>query len=235
MNNKLEKQIKLSANTTPYDILGIFLTLATEHGTELNVGMKNLAERGCMWIVSKTKLHFNSLTKNGCEVTATTWPTAPGRIRCNRYYTLSDEKGIIAEGKSEWAILETATGRPKKLDSLYPNEVELLTDVVCDEPFLRLNGDFSDTESFKEYVVSSDDIDANNHMNNVAYVRAVLQHFPTELINDKKVTDLEIQYKAQCYEGEKLLFKSIEADKGYEIGIIKEDGTTAVVLHITVE
>lgn len=234
MENKLIKEIKIENRLSIPQILKIFLNLATEHGTQLKVGMGDLSKNGLIWIVSKTKIHISNSNNTEDILSATTWPTAPGRIRCNRYYTIANHQGLIAEGKSEWAILDAKTGRPQKLETLYPKEINLLEETVCDEPFSKLNSDFTDAKVFAEYTVSLKDIDENNHMNNVEYVRAVLDHFPADLLENKSITDMEIHYKSQCFLNDKLTFKYNIADYGFEIRVLKSDNSVAVTMIVTI-
>ena len=68
-------------------------------------------------------------------------------------------------------------------------------------------------------------------MNNVAYIRAVLNTFSCKEIEDMNITEFEAVYRSQCFEGEHLTFKKRVTENGMEIGIIKEDGTTASVIR----
>lgn len=242
MRNKLEKTIvkdyflnKDNRGRFIADIINLFMDLAAEHGTELGVGFDDLSKSGLIWVISKNKVHINRFPETGGSITATTWPTKAGKIRCNRYYTACDDKGEFAVGKSEWAIVEVATGKPQKIEELYPKEIELLEDTVCDSPFSRPSSDFSECEKFADYTVSEADIDANKHMNNVAYVRAVLSCLPSDILNNCKITDIEAVYKVQCYEGETLSFKLRKNENSYEIGVIKADGVTATVILFNAE
>ena len=69
-------------------------------------------------------------------------------------------------------------------------------------------------------------------MNNVAYIRAVLGVFSTKEIEAMNINEIEVAYRTQCYEGEKLTFLAKNEENCREIGIIKQDGTTACVVRI---
>lgn len=242
MRNKLERTIEKDyfsdkKNYRQYipDVINLFMGLAAEHGTELGVGFDDLSKSGLIWVISKNKVHINRLPETEGSLTATTWPTKAGKIRCNRYYTACDDKGEFAVGKSEWAIVEVATGKPQKIEELYPKEIEMLEDTVCDSPFSRPNNDFSECEEFAKYTIASTDIDANKHMNNVAYVRAVLSCLPSDITDNCSITDIEAVYKVQCYAGETLSFKLRKNENTYEIGVIKADGSTATVITINAD
>lgn len=239
MNNRLEKQIIIpisqcdnNAHLNITGIFNIFMDIATEHGAQIGVGSDVMSAKGLFWVASKTKIKINSTPKMLSEVVAATWPETPNRIRCNRYYYIKDGKELLVEGKTEWIMVDIASGRPSKIEGVYPEGFKHCTDVVCDEPFTRLGTHFEDCEKLAEYTVCSTDIDMSQHMNNVAYIRAVLGVFSTKEIEQMKIKEIEVAYRAQCYEGEKLTFFAKNEENCREIGIIKQDGTTACVVRI---
>ena len=166
------------------------------------------------------------------DATACTWPEAPGRIRTNRYYTLSDQSGILAEGKTEWAIIDIKTGRPVKLSEVYPENMVHLEEKVCDLPFARIKDDFENCDSLGTYTVRSTDIDIGQHMNNVAYIRALFGAFSCKELESLNFTDIDISFKNQCYEGETLSLLKRKIENGLEIGFIKQDGTIAATVSL---
>ena len=238
MRNKLEKQLiipisqcdnKSCLNIT--GIFNIFMDLATEHGAEIGVGMDVLAEKGLFWVASKTKIKINHTPAMLSRVSAATWPETPNRIRCNRYYYIKNDETTLVEGKTEWIMVDAESGRPSKIEGVYPDGFEHCPDVVCSEPFCRLGTHFENCEKLAEYTVCSTDIDVSQHMNNVAYIRAVLGAFTTKEIEDMKIKEIEVAYKLQCYEGEKLTFLVKKEENIREIGVIKQDETTACVVR----
>ena len=210
----------------------LFMDLATEHAKQIGVGGDVLREKGCFWVVSKTRIRFKRHPKMTEEVTASTWPEKPKTIRYNRYYTIEDESSVIAEGKNEWAILDMESGRPCKAADVYPVDMEHLEDKVCTEPFLRMSTDFADCQELCKHRVASSDIDMSKHMNNVAYVRAVLSAFTCDKLREMNISEIEIHYRHQCYEGEVLSIRCRDAEDFVEIGVIKPDGSCGAVLSI---
>ncbi len=166
------------------------------------------------------------------EVTLSTWPEQPSRIRCNRYYTLCDKQEVLIEGKNEWAMLEVSSERPRKIADAYPQELEHLEDTACDTPFSRPNDDFTSCEKIADFKVNSSNIDASRHMNNVEYLRAVFGLFSCAELEQIKISEVEVFYRAQCYENENLQIFKRFTDTGMEIGIVKENGKTACIVVI---
>lgn len=239
MEIKLQKNIKietsmcdnLSKLSIP-SLFTIFMDLACEHAPMLGLGSDTLIPKGLFWVAAKTKVKIHRKPEMLTEATACTWPEAPGRIRTNRYYTLSDQNGVLAEGKTEWAIIDIKTGRPVKLSEVYPENMVHLEEKVCDLPFARIKDDFENCDSLGTYTVRSTDIDIGQHMNNVAYIRALFGAFTCKELESLNFTDIDISFKNQCYEGETLSLLKKKAENGFEIGFIKQDGTVAATISL---
>ncbi len=242
MENRLDKQMKVQLsmcdNTSKMGILGLFylvMDLATEHGDAIDLGMDKLAEKGLFWVASKTKIKINKMPRMLENITASTWPQDPGRIRCNRFYSVKNGTEMLAEGKTEWAIVEKETGKPHRLADVYPECMEYCPEIVCEEPFAKLSTDFEGCEDVALYRVKSADIDVSQHMNNVAYIRCALSAFTVKEIEYMNITEVEAVYRIQCFEGEKLTLRMRKEEKAVDIGIIKEDRKTAAVVRFVTE
>ena len=237
MDNRLDRnmrvQLSMCDNTSKLGVLGLFylvMDLATEHGDDINLGARVLSPKGLFWVASKTKLKIHRMPEILENVTASTWPEAPGRIRCNRFYSVKKGSEMLVEGKTEWAIVEKDTGKPHRLADVYPEGMTYCDEIVCEEPFAKLGTDFENCRSAGEYVVKSTDIDVSQHMNNTAYIRAALSAFTVKEIENMHITDIEAVYRIQCFEGEKLEMCIRKEENTVDIGIIKEDGRTAAVV-----
>ena len=239
MENKLQRKIKiqtsmcdnLSRLSIP-NLFTLFMDLACEHAPMLDMGADKLAKKGLFWVAAKTKVKIHRLPEMLSEVKAETWPEVPGRIRTNRYYSLSDDGGVLAEGKTEWAIINLAVGKPTKLSEVYPENIEHCEDKVCDLPFARVNDDFTDCKEIGKYKVCSNDIDIGQHMNNVAYIRALFSMFSCKELEEMNITDIDIAFRLQCYEGDTLTTCKRNTGNAPEFGFINKDGKAAATVRI---
>lgn len=238
MKNRLEKDIKLltaSCDNTavlsiPY-IFMLFTDLATEHAPQIKLGADDLAEKGVFWVTTKTKVQIYKRPKMQDTVTASTWPEKPGRIRCNRYYTLNDDSGILVAGKSEWAIIDKE-GHLHKTSEVYPEGLVHCEDVVCSDPFSRISDDFSDCTVLGTYKIRSTDIDLAQHMNNAAYIRVLFGAFTCKELEEMNIQEVEIAFKAQSYEGDTLTIKERKTENSREFAMIRSDGIIAATIII---
>ncbi len=214
-------------------IFALFGDLASEHAPRIGLGSDTLAEKDLFWVAVRTKVKIHRRPEMTEPFRATTWPEAPGRVRCVRYYSMIDNTAnLLAEGKTEWAIVDLASGRPHKLLEIYPDGLEHLSDVSCPEPFNKISESFDGAEEIGKYTVRSTDIDIGQHMNNVAYIRALFGAFSCKELEDMNISDVEINFKNQCFEGDELTFYKRKTGDALEVGIIRPDGKCAATVRM---
>lgn len=212
--------------------VALFGDLASYHATKLKVGLDILSPKGLFWLAVKTKVKVHRLPSMMEEITAFTWPEKPNRIRCNRFYALKSEGELLIEGKTEWAIIDTNTGKLQRTDDIYEDGFEFSEDRVCEEPFDRFNIDLSNGENFPAYTVKSTDIDIGNHMNNAAYVRAFFGMLSCEEIEKLNIKEMEITYKTPCFEGETLTVKKVDGDGCFYLAMLHKNESIASIIKL---
>ena len=210
----------------------VFMDLASEHAHNLKVGGDDLLKNGLFWIIVKTKLKIYDRPEMFCGLTLNTWPEAPERVKCNRYYRISDAESLLAEGKSEWAVIGINDGKIHRISEVMPDDISYSDEKACDAPYATLQENLTDFENLGPYTVRSTDIDIGNHMNNVAYVRAMLSLFTCDDPARTNVTEADISFKSPSYENEVLEVKIRRSGCSTEIRMIKENGKTAAAARL---
>lgn len=220
-----------SGRLSIHSAFGVFMDIAMEHAMQLGIGLDYTMSHGLFWITVRTRIKFLRRPRLSENLTVETWPERPGKLRANRYYTLSDENGIIVEGKTEWAIISLETGRPQPMETVFSSELEYVEKTVCDGAFMRLTDDFSQCPALPSFIVGSSDIDMARHMNNVMYIRELLNLFSTSELEEMDITEMEVCYRASCYEGDVLTPRYRRVADGVDFGILRPDGSAAVLIH----
>lgn len=215
------------------DTFEIFMDVATKHADILKVGDCEFGPRGLFWVVVRTKIHFNKRPQLMSDITVSTWPDEPQRVRCDRNYVISANGEVLVCGRSEWAVIELESGRLQTVKDVYPDDIEFCGDCALEEPYTRFKESFEDAQLFASYRVSSTDIDFGGHMNNAAYIRALASCYECSAWNNLKISDIEINYKNQCYEGDVLKLRRKSVSDGILIDMSLSDGTQVAVLKIS--
>lgn len=217
----------------------LFMDLATQHADQLGFGLRQLSPKNLFWLTVKTKVHFYHRPAMLESVQAATWPEQPGKVRANRHYGLYQGDTLLAGGLTEWAVINLKEGTLARMEDIYPQDLCVCEETTLPEGFHRITEDFSE-EPFGVYKVKSTDIDLGRHMNNTAYVKAMLSFFSTKELSSMQITDVEVNFRSQSFEQECLevfMRESTEEDTHIrEIRLShaegKEAGKAAVLCRI---
>ncbi len=213
------------------DTFALFMDVATVHADLLGVGATDMMRRGLFWLTVKTKVHFLRRPRMMETVTLATRPLAPEKIRSIREYRLSKGEELLAEGKTEWTVIETASGKIHPMADVFSADMELGKAPEYAAPFCRIPTDFSAAEILGTYRVRATDIDLGGHMNNVAYLRALLGMLSSAELKAFPQGEVEIAFRTPCFEGETLEIRRRPTEAGCDLAALKPDGTPAVLLR----
>ena len=214
------------------DAFGLFMDMAAAHAEHLGTGFKDMMPRGLFWLTVRTKLRFHRRPELIETVRAITWPETPERSRCNRDYILKKGDETLIEGKTEWMVMNTRTGRLWPADSVFPADLEVSEERVLPEPLSRLSDDLQDAEELGTYTVRSTDIDLGGHMNNAAYVHAIAGMFSSADWKALDIREMEVAFRTPCFEGEVLRVQKQPTPEGLAIRLSRE-GKTVLLARIS--
>lgn len=212
----------------------MFQAIAAQHAELLGVGGDAMARRGQFWLAVHTRVDFFSAARMMDTLTARTWaePCGERDIRIYRSYTLDRGETRIAAGRTEWAVL----GSEKRLVPFgaigFPSNYPYPRDSAIAERPRRLRDCFADDALCARSTVHSTDIDLGRHMNNVAYVRRLLDCFTADELASNAIRSFEIHFSAPCLEGEPLFFYRQKTENGWLLGVRKENGKAAALASV---
>ncbi len=212
----------------------LFMDTATEAAGALGVGWDFLMQRGLFWITVKARVRFIDPPRLLDTVEVVTWPEAPGEMRCNRYYEIRRGGDVLAQGMTEWAIVSVRDGKPQPLTGVMPPELEYPRATACPGPFPIIDGDFPDPP-FAHHLVTHTDIDMARHMNNVAYVRAMMNAFPLKAWKALNVKQMDVIFLTSAHEGDALRFHRRKDGDALDIRGALPDGRVSVLARLTTE
>ena len=218
-----------SGRLSHHDVFQLFMDVASQHAEVLGVGLRAMAPRQLFWLTVRTKINFERMPALGEMVTVRTWPHAPAELRSIRSYQLLDKEGAAVSGKTEWAVMNLASGKLEPMSNVYPSDLNYPEESACEAPFERIESEFS--EKLAEYTVRSTDIDLGGHMNNAAYVRMLMGCFTSKQIRKMNIRSMEVIFLNPCYEGETLEIRKGEQDGITDLAVLRE-GKPAVLARI---
>lgn len=177
-------------------------------------------ENNAIWVLTKTKVHFNKYPTWRDVIEGTVFTTGIKPIRLETETQFQDkDKNILFYANQEICVIDLTD---RKINTVnYPTGVQI-KEGINKEKYLRLNTEFTEADKVYEQKIHSTDIDFSYHTNNVSYVKYILNSLNSDFIDSHKITDFEVHYINESKEGQKLsIYKKIK-DNEIEF-LIKEE------------
>ena len=190
----------------PSAFLDLAQHMAVVGADRLNFGDDQLGPYGCTWVLARQHVRFERPVrhKEACKIL--TWHKGLGGLFFIRDYQLLGEDGLPSvNSTSSWVVMNIAERRVARTD--------FLQEVVSFEPQSR---DFAveaaapkvglprgeELELLGTHVIRFSDVDYNQHANNVKYTVWAMDALPEELVNEKSLKELTINFNREALPGE---------------------------------
>jgi acyl-ACP thioesterase len=206
-----------------------FQEAASNHATDLGVGMWQLLEKGQSWMLGRFFIEISRFPQWHDPVTIDTWPAGNERMFAMRLFRMRAGERVIGFGSSAWLLIDLERRRPLRPEFVRGYDVAgpaiALAKKLPDK--IELPPEFPDERSF---TVRASDLDMNRHVNNVSYIDWALEALPPDMRTAGRLQRLQIDYLAECYESERVLSRCApdrDAPGRFLHGVYRPDGSTA--------
>jgi medium-chain acyl-[acyl-carrier-protein] hydrolase len=173
--------------------------VAWKHADSRDFGQQ-LFEKGFMWVLSRFHIKVLEMPSWGQHIKIKTAGRGINKLFALREFEVEDGEGkIIAKASSAWLLLDIKSKRPQRPGQVLPSE--LFDDnpdnsLLPDKVYLEV-----EMEAGKSFSVNYSDLDMNNHVNNVSYIRWI-EDFCFE--NEIHFNELLINYISEAIMGEEI-------------------------------
>jgi len=214
---EMDYQSKLRPNA----LLNLLNESAGRHADNLSYGWEQMHSLGWFWALARIELHINQYPNWKETLHVQTWPKHVDRLFAYRDFRLFNGAGAeIGIASTAWLIVDAKirkTIRPdtvvdlkhriKKEDSANSqNEnTELPAEAIAAPPE-KINipekYDYS-----VPYKIKYTDMDINGHVNNVAYFNWVYENIPFEVLKNKYLTGISLNFISEMTEHDEVELK----------------------------
>jgi acyl-ACP thioesterase len=171
---------------------------AARHAVALGVGADALSPLGLAWVLVEWRLELDAVPAWREAVTVETWPSDLSERIATRDFRLASADGReCGRATSHWVVIDVAKRRPVRM----PEPVRAIRRPARGR---ALGGGLSrleppaPPEASLELPVRWSDLDANGHVNNLAYVGWVVESVPRDVLQASAPHALEISFRAEC-------------------------------------
>jgi acyl-ACP thioesterase len=168
--------------------------IAGMHADALHWGIEDLMQQNLSWVLSRLKLQIVEYPHWKEQITITTWPTGSDGLFATRDFKITNAEGkTIMTASSSWLIVNMTRKRPVRPNTIINTELYNDSERVFDQNSQKITIDnkFHYNEKFK---VHFSDIDINRHVNNVKYIKWMIDSCPKEHLINKEIQQFEINF-----------------------------------------
>ena len=229
------RDIGLTNQLTDYGILSYLEDTAVAHSDTLGYGVKDTKTKHRAWLLMDWLLEIQSRPKFGEMVYVKTWTNKIHKATFHilRYFELYDKnENIIATASSKWVFFDNENNKIVKLEPAFMNlyttddsEVDVKGDLLkLREPEIYYD--------VYQYTIKRADIDLNNHLHNLNYLKLAYEALPEEIYFGEEFNNVRIMYKHEIklYDIVKCLYSE---ENGKHIITIKSEDET--ILHAIIK
>lgn len=198
-----------------------FLDLAQEIaivGAEtLNFGDTQLKPYDCAWVLARQHVRFERPVRHADRIRMVTWHKGLDGPYFLRDYQLLDAEGRPAvNSTSSWVIMNLAERRIARADfiaSVVPSGPQSPDHAVEARAPKVVVPRGAELEQIGSHRVLYSDVDHNRHANNVKYTAWAMDALPQDLVYEKSLRELTVNFNREARPGETVeLFHALAPD-----------------------
>ncbi len=174
------------------------------------LGRVDLAKKGVAWVLVRMEVRMNRFPGIGEQVVMTTVPKAPRHKLFPRYYIMTDEKGeTVGMASSLWMLMDLES-REAVSEADYP--IEFIIPEGWKPPMGMPAPLFAEDGEKRTLVYSPvyTELDFNQHVNNTKYADWVCNMLGPEIMREKEIARMILDYNAEVKPGQQVTFEMIQ-------------------------
>lgn len=229
------REIGMSNKITNYGFLAFLEDIATVHSDLVGYGIKDRVIRKGAWLLMdwglevKNRLPFNSKIK---VITYAVSQEKPSYHSYRNFEIYDENNNLIATATSKWLYYNFETKRITKIDEDMMRLYNPEGNIEESEKKLTKLVEQSTYENMTGYEVKRSDLDINEHVNNLNYLKLAYEILPEDVYFGEEPNNLRITYKHQIKLGSKIKCFYTYTQNKHCIAIKSEDEK---ILHSIIE
>ena len=192
-------EVGINKKITIISLLKLMQEASMTNAKDLQISVWELEKENLTWVLLRKELNINKLPSLGQKVRVVTYPSSFDRFLAYRDYKMFDEEGdLLSYASSTWTLMNTTTRKiakmPEALSALkVPQEEKILEHPSAKLPLLT-EGGISEKIKIRAY-----DIDWNGHVNNIQYVKYMIENISVDYLSHHQLKSLAFHIKSECF------------------------------------
>ena len=218
----------------PSSLLNFLQDIATFAADDGGFGYDEVVKRNLGWFLLKYHMEFTNYPKHIEHLHIKTEARGVNRLFASRDFEVYNRENneLLGRAISQWALVNFTDKSMTSPQEIFPqfNKVEKREDDLSFEKIHTLERiDYTD-----EFKVRYDDIDVNQHVNNMNYIVWAFEALPKEFKDKNKLKKLDMVFKKEIQFGNVIL-SEVQLDDKVATIVVKNKGTDEDLCMIKAE
>jgi acyl-ACP thioesterase len=207
---------------------------AWRHAETLGAGFASLRSKNYAWVLTRVVLSLEKLPTWGSFINLSTWPSGLDRFFAYRDFLFNDADGHeIGRATSSWCVIDLADRRPQPVANIFPFRMPADKALLFPERPPKIEAPI-ETDFRWHTKVGYQDLDTNEHVNNVRYIDWIYETLPLDFLKAHSIRRLEINYLAETLYGQEITATTqIISDTTYLHAVIQSSNQNVICLART--
>lgn len=205
---------------------------AINHADHAGIGYMDLIKNNFAWVLTRQLIRLYDTPRLNQTIHVETWvDNITNHIVSRDFHILNKEKSIIALARTSWMMMDLSSRRPMHVPDDLGNRIPHTPGKIKESPELE-------KISFPEEVPSQSlsfpvvfsDLDMNHHVNNINYIKWILDGFDYDFRMNFQVRTVETNYLSEARYGEILRRDTFPPMEGEYLTRIVNEGSERPIL-----
>ena len=177
------------------------IDVATEHANSWGVGYARLIIDNQAWVLSRVAIEMKRWPKVNETYTLSTWVENYNRHFSERNIEITDSEGnVIGYARTIWVVIDLTTRQSCDISALDYIKDKILAKECPIDKQRHIRAVEHVRES--QYKFRYSDIDFNQHVNSLRYIRVALDQWEADFHNSHEIERFEISYMKEGLAGQ---------------------------------
>lgn len=166
---------------------------------ELKLSVWDLEPHHISWVLMRKNLQIKRLPILGEPIKVLTYPAGFEKIFTHRDFKIFDANDeLIAHAATTWLLMDTEKRKMTRIpDFIFT--FKMPTPDNCLPRANRRLPKFEKADAVQSFTVNWHNLDFNEHLNNTYYIQWMLEALPKDILKNRQLKEMNIQYKLECY------------------------------------
>lgn len=178
---------------------------AHNHATARSLGFEDLIRENKAWVLTRQAIKLYHIPAIGQEVKVESWvQNTTQSFSVRDFHVIGPDGEIAVIARTSWMMLDITQRRPVKIPGNVLEKIPLTPGRLKEDlPLDKLMPGLPEGKA-ETFRVRYSDLDMNNHVNNITYVRWIMDGFDNKFRSELRLSMLEINYLSEALYGDKL-------------------------------